>query len=124
MESSKTTAQTENRLHFLDYWRIIRLRKVIIIAVFLLVLITVTGVTFVLPEAFSSTARIKVEKDTPDIQLLGYAGGSQTYDPYFLQTEFEVLKSRKILDKVIESLDLNNKFAKELKLDKPLDPQQ
>lgn len=124
MEPSKSTPQAENRLHFLDYWRIIRLRKVIIIAVFLLVLITVTGVTFVLPEAFSSTARIKVEKDTPDIQLLGYAGGNQTYDPYFLQTEFEVLKSRKILDKVIDSLDLNNKFSKELKLDKPLDPQQ
>jgi len=97
---------------------------VIIVAVFLLVLITVTGVTFVLPEAFSSTARIKVEKDTPDIQLLGYSGGSQTYDPYFLQTEFEVLKSRRILDKVTESLDLNDKFAKELKLDQALQTAQ
>ncbi len=96
----------------------------IIVAVFLLVLITVTGVTFVLPEAFSSTARIKVEKDTPDIQLLGYSGGSQTYDPYFLQTEFEVLKSRRILDKVTESLDLNDKFAKELKLDQALQTAQ
>lgn len=96
----------------------------IIVAVFLLVLITVTGVTFVLPEAFSSTARIKVEKDTPDIQLLGYSGGSQAYDPYFLQTEFEVLRSRRILDKVTESLDLNDKFAKELKLDQALQTAQ
>ena len=124
MELSKNQASTDSKLHFLDYWRIIRIRKVIIVAVFLLVLITVTGVTFVLPEAFSSTARIKVEKDTPDIQLLGYSGGSQTYDPYFLQTEFEVLKSRRILDKVTESLDLNDKFAKELKLDQALQTAQ
>jgi capsular exopolysaccharide synthesis family protein len=124
MELSKNQTSTDSKLHFLDYWRIIRIRKVIIVAVFLLVLITVTGVTFVLPEAFSSTARIKVEKDTPDIQLLGYSGGSQTYDPYFLQTEFEVLKSRRILDKVTESLDLNDKFAKELKLDQALQTAQ
>ena len=67
MELSKSSPQPDSKLHFLDYWRIIRIRKVIIIAVFLLVLITVTGVTFVLPEVFSSMARIKVEKDTPDI---------------------------------------------------------
>ncbi len=124
MELSKNSTATESKLHFLDYWRIIRIRKVIIIAVFLLVLITVTGVTFVLPEVFSSTARIKVEKDTPDIQLLGYSGGNQTYDPYFLQTEFEVLKSRRILDKVTESLELNEKFAKELRMDQPLQTAQ
>lgn len=124
MELSKSSPQPDSKLHFLDYWRIIRIRKVIIIAVFLLVLITVTGVTFVLPEVFSSMARIKVEKDTPDIQLLGYASGNQTYDPYFLQTEFEVLKSHRILDKVVEALDLNAKFAKELKLDQPLQPAQ
>ncbi len=124
MELSKNQASTDSKLHFLDYWRIIRIRKVIIVAVFLLVLITVTGVTFVLPEAFSSTARIKVEKDIPDIQLLGYSGGSQTYDPYFLQTEFEVLRSRRILDKVTESLDLNDKFAKELKLEQALQTAQ
>lgn len=124
MELSKNQASSDSKLHFLDYWRIIRIRKVIIVAVFLLVLITVTGVTFVLPEAFSSTARIKVEKDTPDIQLLGYSGGSQTYDPYFLQTEFEVLRSRRILDKVTESLDLNDKFAKELKLEQTLQTAQ
>jgi succinoglycan biosynthesis transport protein ExoP len=124
MELSKNQASSDSKLHFLDYWRIVRIRKVIIVAVFLLVLITVTGVTFVLPEAFSSTARIKVDKDTPDIALLGYSGGSQTYDPYFLQTEFEVLRSRRILDKVTESLDLNDKFAKELKLDQALQTAQ
>ncbi len=51
------------------------------------------------------TVRLKVEKDTPDIQLLGYAGGNQTYDPYFLQNEFEVIKSRKILDRAIKELN-------------------
>lgn len=51
------------------------------------------------------TARLKLEK-TPDIQLLGYASGIQTYDPHFLQTEFERIKSRQVLNKAAEKLNL------------------
>ncbi len=51
-------------------------------------------------------ARLKVERDTPDIQLLGYASGNQTYDPHFLQTEFERIKSRQVLGKAAAKLNL------------------
>jgi uncharacterized protein involved in exopolysaccharide biosynthesis len=65
------------------------------ITVFLLVMITSTAITFILPEAFSSTARVKVN-------LAGADTGAN-----FLQTEFEVLQSQTVLDKVIEKLNLN-----------------
>ena len=42
----------ETKLHFLDYWRIIRIRKAIIITVFLITAIIATAVTFILPESF------------------------------------------------------------------------
>ena len=63
MDPLKAAPTQETKLHFLDYWRIIRIRKTVILAVFLLVVITATLVTFILPEAYSSTARIKVERD-------------------------------------------------------------
>ncbi|MCW5557703.1 MAG: polysaccharide biosynthesis tyrosine autokinase [Verrucomicrobiae bacterium] len=124
MEAPRNATPAESKTHFLDYWRIIRIRKVIILAVFLLVLITVTAVTFVMPEAYSSTARMKVEKDTPDIQLWGMGGGAQNYDPYFLTTEFELLKDRIILDRVIEELRLNEKYAERFKSPVPFTRQQ
>ena len=123
MESSKADfAKTFNapevKLHFLDYWRIIRIRKTVILAVFLLVALTTTLVTFILPEAYSSTVRIQVEKDTPDVSaLLGdraYSGGNP-YDPYWLQTEFEKIQSKTVLYKVIERLGLNREWAKKYK---------
>jgi capsular exopolysaccharide synthesis family protein len=40
----------------------------------------------------------------------GYTPGS--YDPYFIQTEFEVLKSEVILGKVVEDLKLNEEWGK------------
>lgn len=113
MEPTKNnTQQSESKLHFLDYWRIIRIRKTVILAVFLLVVVTTTVVTYFLPESFVSTARITVEKDTSDIQLLMPTAQSGGYDPYFIQTEFEKIKSQKVLYRVIEELNLNQSWAK------------
>jgi capsular exopolysaccharide synthesis family protein len=113
MDPLKVTPPPETKLHFLDYWRIIRIRKTIILAVFLLVVITATLVTFILPESFSSTTRIKVERDQSDISgMMGERGGMMGYDPYFQQTEFELIQSELILGKVIEDLDLNNVWGK------------
>src|SRR2546426_891786 len=112
METPKTNTPAETKLHFLDYWRIIRIRKTVIMAVFLLVVLTTTAVTLILPESWSSTVRISVEKDVSDIAPLGFQQYSaQTIDPFFIQTEFEKIRSKKVLHKVIENLRLNEKWA-------------
>lgn len=116
MEPNKTFNQPEVKLHFLDYWRIIRIRKTVILAVFLLVSLTATLVTFILPESYSSTARIKVEKDAPDVEgitLQSRGGGG--FDPYWVQDQFETIQSKAILYTVITNLNLNRKWAEKFK---------
>src|SRR5947208_15217729 len=122
MEAPKTnSAPVETKLHFLDYWRIIRIRKMVILAVFLLVVLTTTAVTFILPESWSSTVRIAVEKDVSDITPLGFAQNNATYDPFFIQTEFEKIKSRDVLYRVIEGrLRLNEEWGKRYNNNAPL----
>src|SRR5437899_4691594 len=124
MEAAATTGTTtaksfnapESKLHFLDYWRIIRIRKTVILAVFLLVAITTTLVTFILPESFSSTVRMKVEKDAG---VGGFEGRNVApgFDPYWVQTEFETIQSKLILNQVITNLNLNKKWAEKMKVD-------
>lgn len=104
--------QPESKLHFLDYWRIIRIRKTVILAVFLLVVITTTAVTFILPEQFVSMARIEVAKDVADISPLLQQQQGGGYDPYFLQTEFEKIRSQMVLKEVIDNLKLNEVWSK------------
>src|SRR6185436_2385936 len=119
MENAKiataTPASTFNapevKLHFLDYWRIIRIRKTVILAVFLLVTITTTVVTFMLPKAYASKVRMKVEKDAPDVGGLDATRQATGFDPYWMQTEFETIQSKSILHKVITNLNLNKKWA-------------
>lgn len=113
MDPTKSAPPPETKLHFLDYWRIIRIRKTVILAVFLLVVITATLVTFILPESFSSTARIQVERDRSDItEMQGGGAPMAGYDPFFIQTQFEIIQSETILDPVITRLSLATKWAK------------
>ena len=112
MDPLRVPAQQETKLHFLDYWRIIRIRKTVILAVFLLVVITATLVTFILPESYSSTARIKVERDQSDITFSDPTMRGMGYDPFFIQTEFETILSERVLGKVIQDLNLDEEWGK------------
>jgi len=109
----QTQPQPEARLHFLDYWRIIRIRKAIIITVFLITAIIATAVTLLLPESYASTAQIRIEPDIVS-DISGVSGNVTytAYDPYFIQTEFEVIQDRVVLGKVIEALNLNVEWGK------------
>lgn len=124
MESFKQESQTESSLHFLDYWRIIRIRKTVILAVFLLVVLTTTLVTFILPEYFSSTVTIEVKKDSSTLDKMGGSSTVQGFDPYFLQTEFEKIQSKSVLYKVISNLDLGTFYRKTRKYDVNLKPEE
>lgn len=110
MQSSGNTKKAQDaKLHFLDYWRIIRIRKTVILAVFLLVVLTTTVVTFFIKPTYASTVRIAIEKDTSDIApLIGFRPTAQ-YDPYWIQTQFEKIQSRSVLHPVIDDPDLNLK---------------
>jgi len=113
MDPLRVPAPQETKLHFLDYWRIIRIRKTVILAVFLLVVITATLVTFILPESYSSMARIKVERDQSDISFMTDPRmGGVPYDPYFIQNEFETIKSERVLSNVVATLNLNVDWGK------------
>jgi capsular exopolysaccharide synthesis family protein len=111
MEDTKTFDPPEAKLHFLDYWRVIRIRKAIIITVFLITSIIATAVTFVLPESYSSMARVKVENDITDIPSMGSSSTYVPYDPYFIQTTFEIMQSELVLSNVIARLNLNTKWG-------------
>jgi capsular exopolysaccharide synthesis family protein len=113
MDKIPSTDQSSDKLHILDYWRIIRVRFVTILLVFLLTAVTTTIVTLLLPKTFMSLSRISIEKDTSDIApLLGMQSGPSAFDPYFIQTEFEKIQSQKVLDKVVIKCNLTEDWKR------------
>ena len=83
------------------------------ISVFLVVVVTTTLVTFILPESFVSKARIVLRPSTSnELGTTAPQGVSGGFDPRFIQTECEVIQSEAILGKAIEDLDLNKEWGK------------
>lgn len=114
----QTQTQTQNQanegsLHFLDYWRVIRSRKEVILAVMLLVVVTGTAFTLTLPRQYMADARIMVREDAMDIDVFErqYVGG---YNPYFMRTQYEIIQSRQILYQVINNLNLLQVWGEKL----------
>ena len=117
--TAPATAAPDAQLHFLDYWRVIRIRKTVIFAVFLLVVLTTTIVTYWLPKYYASTVRIAVEKDSSEsASLFEFRQTASTYDPYFIQTEFEKIQSKEVLYTVISDLKLNLIWGKKFNIGK------
>jgi uncharacterized protein involved in exopolysaccharide biosynthesis len=120
MDTLKTVPPPEAKLHFLDYWRIIRIRKTVILAVFLLVVFTTVVVTIFLTPSYCGIAKIKVNKDKSDITgmfEMQYNGG---YDPYFIEEERQTILSQTVLAKVIEKTGLNQSWGKKYADGEPL----
>ncbi len=106
----------DNSLHFLDYWRVIRSRKEIILAVTLLVVITGVAYTFTMPKIYKAETRIEVKQDQLDVEVFSRQQ-MQAYSPFFLRTEFEIIQSRSILQQVIRDLDLQAEWGREMTSD-------
>jgi len=100
---------SQEALHFLDYWRVIRSRKEIIIAVFLLVVLTGIVVTYAMPRVFMASIVIAVREDIPAVEP--FSTEVRRYDPLYLRTQFEIIQSRPVLEEVIRKLKLDEKLG-------------
>lgn len=69
---------------------------------------------------FASTTTLKVDRDTPVITPLGSSIYQPGYDPYYQNTEFDILKSDAILLPVANSLHLDRVYAEHNGLSTPL----
>ena len=88
-----------------DLVSLLRLRQTLIFLILALVVLTTLGVTALLPKWYLATAKIRVEKPESEVKLF-QTQNSSYYDPSFIQDQFEILQSEKILYPVITHLGL------------------
>ena len=89
-----------------------------------LALVCIVATVFWVPRTYQSTVRIEVT------QGMAYGYGRQAdavgtrspavYDPYFIQTAFEKIKSREVLEPVFDELRLGEWLGLEQELNRPL----
>ncbi|HVU16189.1 MAG TPA: polysaccharide biosynthesis tyrosine autokinase [Candidatus Didemnitutus sp.] len=102
-----------------DFVGMLRLRKTLIFLVLGLVIATTAGVTALLPKWYLATAKIRVEKPESEMKLF-QSQNNTYYDPYFIQDQFEIIQSEKIIYPVIDDLDLTNVLGREFNDGRPI----
>lgn len=108
-------AQTEEvKLHFLDYWRVIRVRWILILLTFLLVIITTAVVTYFQPREYQSSVFIEVKSTAENPRIFGTGDPNvPIHDPQLAPTVYQVIQRTGILYPVIEDLKLQDKWARD-----------
>jgi polysaccharide biosynthesis transport protein len=103
----------DSKLHFLDYWRVIRIRLGLVILVFLLVVIAAGVVTYLLPRKYNSFVTIEVEPEITPVRIFENQTAPQQpiNDPKFTQTQFQIIMRKGVLYPVIDRLDLQRKWG-------------
>ncbi len=103
----------EAKLHFLDYWRVIRVRWVLILLAFFLVLLTAAVVTYFQPREYQSSVFIEVRSTAQNPRIFSTGDPNMPiHDPQLAPTVFQVIQRTGVLYPVIEDLRLQDKWAK------------
>jgi len=63
-------------------------------------------------DEYSSVARVRPLREKGDIAGVQGERAGRNYDPYFVQTESETVRSQRVLDKAVQKLSSNSDWAK------------
>jgi len=97
-------------MQLLDYWRIIKERRKIVLLAFFATIVMTLGVSLLLPVQYESTATIMLDFDSSNPMNMNMAT-SQTMTSSatleYINTQTEIIKSRRIAEGVIDILSLD-----------------
>ena len=93
----------EKEIHLRDYLRIVNKRKTTILTFFILTLLVVIIATFTATPLYQAATKVMIEKNTAGALTSAYT--YTPYDPEFLETQYHLIKSAAVVEKVVKHLD-------------------
>ncbi len=104
--------ENEN-IHLRDYLRVLSGRRWILAAFLTFVMVAAVVSNFMVKPVYTATVTIKIDKETPNILAFKGAYEAGQNDDGYYQTQYRILKSRNIADRVIRKLNLggNKEFV-------------
>lgn len=94
----------EKEIHLRDYFRILRKRKYTIYTFFVITVALVVLHTYTVTPLYIATAKILIEKGEQNVLLTSY--GYVQYDPEFVETQIQIIRSTPVAKKVVKKLNL------------------
>jgi polysaccharide biosynthesis transport protein len=101
--------EDDENLHFRDLWRIVVKRKWVIVAVVILALGTALVATMMQTPIYRATITLKIEREAAKVvDFKGAIMPEESGDIDFYRTQYELLRSRTLAERVVEQLNLRS----------------
>ena len=97
-----------------DYRRVLRKHRWLMTGIFLLTVLTAAIGTFLETPIYQAVATILIEPEPPrvlSIQDVTPVGAGSSWDPAFYPTQYEIIKSRAVVVRAVEALNLKTAGA-------------
>jgi len=104
--------ETEPTKPLADYLLVLRKHRWLVTGVFLVTVVTVSIWTFLQTPIFQAAATVLIDPEPPkvlNIQEVTPIGAAGAWDPNYYPTQYEIVKSRPVLDKAIAILNLKKR---------------
>lgn len=103
----------DDAIHLRDLWRVVVKRKWVVLAVLVIVVLTGLAATMMATPIYRSSITLKIEREASKIvDFKGAPVEPQEYgDIDFYRTQYELLKSRSLAERVVRQLDLTQRSA-------------
>ena len=102
------TREVESQPRVADYRRVLRKHRWLMTGIFLLTVLTVAIWTFTQVPIYQAVATILIEPEPPkvlNIQDVTPVGAMSPYDPAFYPTQYEIIKSRAVVERAVAALN-------------------
>ncbi len=105
----------DQEIHLRDYLRIIKKRRYTVYTFFLITFTMVFIGTYTATPVYRATAKLLIEKGDLNPLMNGY---SINFDPEFLETQFQIIRSQSVARKVVDILSLGTTYQQYFQTDK------
>jgi capsular exopolysaccharide synthesis family protein len=111
----------DNEIHLKNYLRIIVKRKYTVTAFFIVVFVIALLGSLNYTPVYTAFSKVLIEKNDTNPLMMNYRYGA-AYDPEFLATQAQIIKSEPVSIKVVNTLDLEHQYESFFKNVKKTDP--
>lgn len=98
----------ENEIHLRDYIRVIRKRRKLVILFAIITIASVVLGTMAVTPLYQADVNVLIERNYDTSLESKWLG--QAYDPEFMETQFTIIKSRNVIDRVVRTLKLDTTY--------------
>lgn len=115
LETHDERRPEDGEIDLLAYWRVLVKRRWLVLGVLGAVVALALLATLMMPPLYRATATLQIDRDTVQVMQVEGMANAEAASPDFLTTQYELLRSRALAERVANELQIDDATAERLR---------